>query len=277
MLARSRKDGVAARTTCSCPKGRNDPGELPGHQGEVPSVGAARGADVHLVERDHLRPERHRLEVEAAAVRQQARHPREDAAIDLVLTPGAVVLGRAKVLEGAEARDGVERAEGLGGHLARVVDVNLEAVSPACPRLGGRQRDANPSSAPPADEGKQRPPSASQVEQAPARSDPDLVGHVFVLAPLRLFEAQIEVPVVLGAAEVRQLAQAEPENAIDQRVVELEILAVGHRLGQSVLAACHCGQPRGRVALPFEELAERPEAGPDDGADTGGAALDRSR
>src|SRR5450755_1875801 len=49
-----------------------------------------------------------------------------------------------------------------------------------------------------------------------------------MLAPLGLLEAQGEVAVVLGAAEVRELSQTEPEDAIDQRIGELEILAVSH-------------------------------------------------
>ena len=41
---------------------------------------------------------------------------------------------------------------------------------------------------------------------------------------------QREVAVVLRSAEVRQLAQAEPEDPVDQRIGELEVLAVGHGL-----------------------------------------------
>ena len=51
-----------------------------------------------------------------------------------------------------------------------------------------------------------RAPPAPQVEHAPIRLDSDLLGHVVVLAPLGLFEAEGEVAVVLGAAEVSQLA-----------------------------------------------------------------------
>ena len=49
-----------------------------------------------------------------------------------------------------------------------------------------------------------------------------------MLATLGLLEAQGEIPVVLGAAEVRELSQTEPEDAIDQRIGELEIRAVSH-------------------------------------------------
>jgi hypothetical protein len=75
---------------------------------------------------------------------------------------------------------------------------------------------------------KERAPPAAQVEHAPPGCDPDLLGHVLVLAPLSLLEVQREVAVVLGAAEVRKLAQAEPEDAIDQRIGELDVVAVGH-------------------------------------------------
>jgi hypothetical protein len=47
-----------------------------------------------------------------------------------------------------------------------------------------------------------------------------------MLAPLGLLEAQREVTVVLGAAEVREFPQTEPEDAIDQRIRELQIRAV---------------------------------------------------
>ena len=66
------------------------------------------------LERDHVAPEHHRLEVEAAAVGQHARHALEQVAVDLVLPPGLVLLGRAEVLERAEAGHRVEAAEGLG-------------------------------------------------------------------------------------------------------------------------------------------------------------------
>jgi Glutamine synthetase, catalytic domain len=46
-----------------------------------------------------------------------------------------------------------------------------------------------------------------------------------VLAPLGLLEAEREVTVVLGSAEVRKLAQAQPEDAIDQRIREIEVVA----------------------------------------------------
>ena len=58
------------------------------------------------------------------------------------------------------------------------------------------------------------PPAATEVEHAAAGLDPDLLGDVLVLAPLRLLERQREVAVVLGAAEVRELAHAEAEDPI---------------------------------------------------------------
>jgi hypothetical protein len=55
----------------------------------------------------------------------------------------------------------------------------------------------DPAAALAADEVEQRAPPTAQVEYAPARSDPDLLGHVAVLASLSLFPAQREVTVVL--------------------------------------------------------------------------------
>ncbi len=79
-----------------------------------------------------------------------------------------------------------------------------------------------------AHERQQRAPAAAEVDQSPVRPDPDLLGDVLVLAPLRLLERQREVAVELGAAEVRLLAEAEPEEPVDQRVGEVEVTAVGH-------------------------------------------------
>src|ERR1019366_4358328 len=62
--------------------------------------------DVDLIERDHVAPEDHRLQVEATALGQEARHPLEEVPVDPLLTPGAVLLARAAVREGAEARRG---------------------------------------------------------------------------------------------------------------------------------------------------------------------------
>src|ERR671911_2808784 len=198
------------------------------HEGEVPRVGVPRGVDVDPVRRDHVPPERHRLEEEPALVGQHPPDPGEESAIDLLLPPGAVLLRRAEVLEGAEARHGVERAEAVAGDLPRVVEVDVEAVPPAGRRLSGGQGDADSGAAPTPDEVQERAPPAAQVEHAPARSDPDLLGDVLVLAPLSLLEAQGKVTVVLRSAEVRELSQAEPEDPIDQRIGELEVLAVGH-------------------------------------------------
>ncbi len=79
-----------------------------------------------------------------------------------------------------------------------------------------------------ADGVEQRTPPAAEVEHSPARLEPDLLRHVLVLAPLGLLEGQREVTVVLRSAEVRQLAQAEPDDAVGQRVAEVEVLALGH-------------------------------------------------
>ena len=119
------------------------------------------------------------------------------------------------MLEAADARDGVERAEGVAGDPPRIVKVDVEAVPPARRHLRRGQRDADPRAAAVADEVQQRPPPAAEIEHPATGSDADLLGHVLVLAPLGLLEAQREITVVLGAAEVRELSQTKPEDAID--------------------------------------------------------------
>ena len=96
-------------------------------------------------------------------------------------------------------------------------------------RLRGGQRHPDAGRTATADEGEQRAPSAAQVEHPPPGCDPDLLGHVFVLAPLGLLQAHGEVAVVHGTAEIGKLPEAEPDDAVGQGVVELEIAAVGHR------------------------------------------------
>src|SRR2546429_695808 len=103
--------------------------------------------------------------------------------------------------------------------------MDVETVPPTGSHLLGGQRDTHPVAPVVADEVQQRPPAAAEIEHPAARPDADLLGHVLMLAPLGLLEAQREVTVVLGAAEVRELSQAEPEDAIDQRIGELEIRA----------------------------------------------------
>src|ERR1019366_9471532 len=146
--------------------------------------------DVDLIERDHVAPEDHRLQVEATALGQEARHPLEEVPVDPLLTPGAVLLGRAEVLEGAEARRGVESAEGLRVDLARVREVDIEAMPAAGLVLCSREGHADAAGTAGADEVEQRPPPASQVQHARAGRDPDLLGHVLVLAPLCLLEGE---------------------------------------------------------------------------------------
>ena len=106
--------------------------------------------------------------------------------------------------------------------------MNVEAVAATGGELGGGERHADALGAALADEGEQRPPAAAEVEDPPSGPDPDPLGDELVLSPLRLLEREREVTVVLGAAEVGQLAEAEPEDPVDQRVGEVEILAAGH-------------------------------------------------
>ena len=106
--------------------------------------------------------------------------------------------------------------------------MDVEPVALAGGLLRARERDAHARRALLADGGQERAPAAAEVEHAAARLDADLLGHVLVLAALGLLEAHREVAVVLRAAEVGQLSEADPEDAVDQRVGEVEVLAVGH-------------------------------------------------
>src|SRR5439155_11266491 len=135
------------------------------------------------------------------------------------------------MLEGTEARDGVEAAEAVGADLEGVLEPSVEPVPPARRRLRRRERDADAGASADPDEVEQGTPAATQIEHAPAGVDPDLIGDVLVLSTLGLLEAEREIAVELGAAEVRQLAQAEPEDAVDERVGELEVVAIGHLRG----------------------------------------------
>ena len=125
----------------------------------------------------------------------------------------------------ATASNGPKR---LARQRARVEQPHVEPVAAARGGLRRGQRDADPGPALRAHVVQQRAPPAPEIEQPPAGPDPDLLGDVLVLAPLRLLEAAREVAVVLGPAEVRQLAEAEPEDAIDQRVREVHLRPVGH-------------------------------------------------
>jgi len=68
---------------------------------------------------------------------------------------------------------------------------------------------------------------------------------VNALVPLGLLEAQREVAVVFGAAEIRQLAEAQPEDPVDQRVGEVEVVAVGHVLDGTAVGAVVVSDPTG--------------------------------
>jgi hypothetical protein len=85
--------------------------------------------------------------------------------------------------------------------------VNIEAAPSTGRRLRGRQGDAKPRPAPFAHVLEQCAPAAAQIKFASARTDIDLLTDVVVLAPLGLLEAQREVTVLVGAAEVRELAR----------------------------------------------------------------------
>jgi hypothetical protein len=151
-----------------------------------------------LIHRDHVASEHHRLEVQPAAGGQEVRELGGEPSVDVVLPPGLVLLGRAEVLEGAEAGHGVEPAEGVGREAARVLEVDVEPVGAAGSRLRGGQGDAHSAGSSAPGEVEQRAPPATEVKDLPPGCDADLVGHVLVLAALGLLEAQREVAVVLA-------------------------------------------------------------------------------
>ena len=157
---------------------------------------------------------------------------REQVAVDLVLAAGRA---RPRASRSARRPRGWRpRRTGRsrrGRTSQRVREVDVEAVAPAGLGLRGGERDADARRAPAADVVQQRPPAAAEVEHPPAGRDPDLLGDVVVLAALGLLERQREVAVVLGPAEVGHLAQAEAEDAVDQRVGEVEVARSAMVLG----------------------------------------------
>src|SRR6201989_3018913 len=132
------------------------------------------------------------------------------------------------MLKRAEARHGVERAEAFPVDLTGVLEVDLEPVTAARRQLCRGERHPHPNPAALPGVGEQRPPAATEVEQAPPRPNPDLLGDVIVLAPLRLLEAEREVAIELRAAEIGQLTEAEPDDPVGQRVGEVSVPAVRH-------------------------------------------------
>ena len=198
------------------------------HQPQVVGVGVRRGRDVAADRVGRIGAEDHRLQVEAAARRQDSGDVGEQVPVDPLLPAGLVIRRRAEVLEGSEARHRVEWAEAVAVDLAGVAQVGVEAVPAAGFELRGREGHPRPPPTPLAGEVEHRPPPAPEVEHRPIGPDPDLLGDVGVLAALGLLEGQREVAVELRAAEVGELAEAEPEDPIDQRVGEVEILAIGH-------------------------------------------------
>ena len=135
------------------------------------------------------------------------------------------------MLEGAEARNGIEGAHALARHLPRVEKVDVEAVAAARRQLRRGQGRPHAHAAALTDVVEQRPPAAPQIEDAPTRADSDLLCHVLVLASLSLLEAEREVAVVLRSAEVRQVSQAEPNDAVGQRIGEVDVPPVSHSPG----------------------------------------------
>src|SRR5207245_1051811 len=102
----------------------------------------------------------------------------------------------------------------------RILKMDVEAVTPTRRNLRRGQGHPDPNASAIANVVEQSAPATAQVEDPPTRADPKLLGHVVILASLRLFQAQREITVVLGAAEVGQLSQAQPNDAVGQRIGE---------------------------------------------------------
>ena len=106
--------------------------------------------------------------------------------------------------------------------------MDVEPVAAAGGHLGRGQREAHAGGAAVAHVVEQPTPPAAEVDHATARADPDLLGHVVVLAALGLLEGEGVIAVVLGPAEVRELSQCEPDHPIGERIAEVDVLALGH-------------------------------------------------
>ena len=144
------------------------------------------------------------------------------------------------MLKRAQARHGVKLSERVAGHLACVTEVHVQAMAPAGGDLGLRQRDPDAACAALPDVVEQRAPPTPEIQHPPACLDPDLLGDVLTLASLSLLQRQRKIPVVLGAAEVRHLPKTETEDAIDQRISEIKLSAVGHDSFSYALGGADC-------------------------------------
>src|SRR5436305_2705699 len=106
--------------------------------------------------------------------------------------------------------------------------MHVQTVAPAGGELRLGKGDAHACRADVPDVVEQAAPAATEVEDPSPGGDPDLLSHVLVLAALSLLEGQREVAVVLRPAEIRELAQAQTDDAVGQRVAEIDVLLVSH-------------------------------------------------
>lgn len=90
------------------------------------------------------------------------------------------------MLKRAETRHGIEHPEALPIDLPRVLEVNLEPMPAACGQLRRGQRHPDPVPAARLGVGEQRTPATAKIKQTAPRPDPDLFGHIIVLAVLCL-------------------------------------------------------------------------------------------
>ena len=132
------------------------------------------------------------------------------------------------MLKRPQARHGIKAAKTLAADVPRILEVDLEAVLAAGRQLGRGQGDPHPRAAASPSVCQQWTPATAEVQQPASRPDPDLGRHIVMLAPLRLLEAEREVPIEFGAAEIRQLTQAEPDDPVGEGIGEVDVAAIRH-------------------------------------------------
>jgi len=85
--------------------------------------------------------------------------------------------------------------------------------------LGRGQRDSDSARADAPAVVEQPSPPTAEIEYAPAGFETDLLRDIVVLTSLCVLQAEGEIAVELGAAEIRQLAQAEPKTSRCRRLL----------------------------------------------------------
>ncbi len=213
--------------TCSWPKGSHEPGNWRSISARY-QASESRGASMTTSSIGiMLRAEDHRLQVEAPARGQHRGDVREEVAVDLVLAPGAIA---PRASRSARTRRGWRRRRSAPklsrSTVARVVRRGRRGRGAGrprpAPRTASRRRPCAPRARMKLSSGPQPQPRSSTRRPG---SIPICSATYSCLRRCACSRRQREVAVVLGAAEVGQLAQAEAKDPVDQRVGELEVVA----------------------------------------------------